>query len=80
MRKRINNIFFRVFGTFAMLMLVFAIVLGVIFVRLNQNATREYNETSLTRMAQHIAVRFKNYLIDSNYEDSMEYLAMFGEL
>ncbi len=80
MRKRLNNIFFRVFGTFAMLMLVFAIVLGVIFVRLNQNATREYNETSLTRMAQHIAVRFKNYLIDADYEDSMEYLAMFGEL
>lgn len=77
---RFNNIFFRVFGTFAMLILIFAIVLGVIFVRLNMNATREYNETSLTRMAQHIAARFKNFLIDGDYEESMEYLAMFGEL
>ena len=77
---RLNNIFFRVFGTFAILILVFAIVLGVIFVRLNLNATKEYNEFSLNRMAQHIAARFKNFLIDGDYEESMEYLAMFGEL
>ena len=80
MSARFNNIFFRVFGTFAMLMLIFAIILGVVFVRLNMNASREYNETSLNRMAQHIAARFKNFLIDSDYEGSMEYLAMFGEL
>ena len=78
--NRFNNIFFRVFGTFTMLILVFAVVLGFIFVRLNMNATREYNEASLTRMAQHIAARFKNYLIDDDYEECMEYLAVFGEL
>ena len=78
--SRFNNIFFRVFGTFAVLLLVFAVVLGFIFVRLNMTATREYNETNLMRMAQNISVRFKNYLLDDDLEESMEYLSMFGEL
>ena len=77
---RLNNIFFRFFGTFAILILVFAVVLGIIFVRLNMSVTREHNESSMTRTAQHIAARFKNYMIDDDYEGCMEYLAMFGEL
>ena len=80
LKSRFNNIFFRVFGTFAILVVVFALVLGVIFVRLNMTATRQYNETYLARMAQNISTRYRNYLIDDDFEECMEYLAMFGEL
>ena len=78
--SRLNNIFFRVFGTFAMLLLIFAVVLGFVFVRLNMSATREYNETYLARMAQNISIRYKNYIIDDDFEACMEYLASFSEL
>ncbi|MCR5684271.1 MAG: cell wall metabolism sensor histidine kinase WalK [Lachnospiraceae bacterium] len=77
---RFNNIFFRVFTTFAILILIFAVVLGIIFVQLNRNAAQQYNEASLSRMAQTIATRFRNYLMDNDYEECMAYLGMFGEI
>ena len=80
MKNRFNNIFFRVFTTFAILILVFALVLGIIFVQLNRNATQQYNEAALNRMAQTISTRFRNYLMDNDYEECMSYLGMFGEI
>ncbi len=78
--RRFNNIFFRVFSTFAILILVFAFSLGVIFVRLYSNSTEEYNRNELSRIATNAAERFRMFVMEDEVSECLEYLATFSEL
>ena len=78
--KRFRNIFFRVFGTFAILILIFAILLGVIFVRLYTTSSKEYYAEQLTREATNAAERYRMFILeDAEAEECMEYLETFSD-
>lgn len=80
MKKRVNNIFFRVFSTFAILILLFSIILSAIFIRLYSSSTEEYNRNELSRVAQNAAERFREFIFDDEVNECLEYLATFNEL
>lgn len=77
---RFNNIFIRVYGSFAVLILLFAMILGIIFVRLYSSSNKEYNKNNIVRIAQSAAERFRGYMIDEDYLECMSYLETFNEL
>lgn len=78
--SRFNNIFIRVFGIFAIVILVFALLLGLIFIRLYSSSNEEYNKEQLTRMAKNAAERYREFILDEDYSECMSYLSTFGEL
>lgn len=78
--NRFHNIFFRVASTFAILILVFAVLLGVIFIRMYTSSTEEYNRNELEKIAQNAAMQFRVFVLEDEVVECMQYLATFGEL
>ncbi len=78
-KRRFNTIFFRVFGAFAILILIFAVLLGAIFISIYRSTTEEYNRQALARVANNVAVRFRNYVLDGDTEEYLEYFSSFAE-
>jgi len=78
--SRLNNIFIRVYSNYALLVLLFAIVLGVIFIKLYSDTNTEYYSQQITRRAESVAERFRNYIVDDDYEECLSYLEVFNEL
>lgn len=78
--NRFNNIFFRVFGTFAILILVFAVILGFVFIRLYSSSTEDYNRTELARIAANASERFRMFVLEDDETECLGYLETFNEL
>lgn len=76
--KRFNNIFFRVYGSFAILILVFAVLLGVIFVRLYTTSIQTLNERQLYKISDDAAGRIRNSILNEDYESLMQFLEMYN--
>ncbi len=78
-QSRINNIFFRVFGSFAVLILIFAVLLGIIFVSIYRSTTEEYNRQELARVAGNVAGSIRNFVIDDEKTAFVNYISSFSE-
>ena len=78
-KRRFNTIFFRVFGAFAVLILIFAVLLGTIFISIYRSTTENYNRQALARIANNVAVRFRDYVLDGDTDEYLEYFSSFAE-
>lgn len=78
-KRRFNTIFFRVFGAFAVLILIFAVLLGTIFISIYRSTTEDYNRQALARVAENVAVRFRNFVLDGDTEEYLDYFSSFAE-
>ena len=79
LKNRFNNIFIRVFGTFAILILIFAILLGVIFISIYRSTTENYNRQELASVADNVAGRFRNFVLDGEVDEYLDYFSSFSE-
>lgn len=76
--KKFNNIFFRVYGSFAMMILVFAVLLGIIFVRLYSSSIKSLNEKQLHTISDNAAARIRNGILNEDYESMMQFLEIYN--
>lgn len=75
-----NRLFVKMYICFAVVITVFAVLLGALYMRLYENATVENFETQLTVKAKSVAMRCSTYFADKNPSAWKEYLAVVQEL
>lgn len=70
----------RVYGSFAALILVFALLLGFVFIRLYTNSTTAYYEEQLTKVASNVSENLRNWILEEDYEEALSYIEIVREL
>lgn len=75
-----KSISFRVFASITAALLVFALLLGFIFMRLYRTTTQSYSSKQLISIGQSVSENLSNYLLDDNYEEMVGYLEMFRDM
>jgi len=74
-----GRLFLKTYLSFAAVTVVFAILLGVLYMRLYESATIENFETQLTEKAERISDRCSGYFFSGASTEWMEYLILIGE-
>lgn len=72
--------FFKLFLTFAFLVILFAVILGYIFMRLYNSAAMENHLEEMRSQANRISRQMTEYIINDDYESCLRYLQMLKEL
>ena len=72
--------FFKLFLTFAFLVILFAVILGYIFMRLYNSAAMENHLEEMRSQAGRISRQMTEYIINDDYESCLRYLQMLKEL
>ena len=80
LKPKYNRLFIRTYTSFAAVITVFALLLGVLYMRMYEEATVENYEQQLTQKAQAIAKRCSVYFLDKQPAEWWEYLIMLSEL
>ncbi len=75
-----NRLFFKLFLTFAFLVILFAVILGYIFMRLYNSAAMENHLEEMRSQANRISRQMTEYIINDDYESCLRYLQMLREL
>lgn len=75
-----NRLFFKLFLTFAFLVILFAVILGYIFMRLYNSAAMENHLEEMRSQAGRISRQMTEYIINDDYESCLRYLQMLKEL
>ena len=75
-----NRLFLKTYISFAAVITVFALLLGVLYMRMYEEATVENFEQQQTKKAQAIAKRCSTYFLDNQAADWMDYLILLSEL
>lgn len=78
-QPKYSRLFLKTYLNFAALTTVFAILLGVLYMQLYENATIENFETQLTQQAERISDRCSNYFLNQEAAEWMEYLILESE-
>jgi len=78
--NRFSSIFMKVFGYYVVLLLLFALVLGLIFLNLYSKSNIEHRRTSLERVSVNVANTIREYVLDDDYEGALSYLKIFNEI
>ncbi len=76
--SRFNNIFFKVFGALSALTLIFALLLGIVFLRLYTTATQRSRQEQLIHVSNQLATRLGDTIIYGNYEEMMQFLEIYN--
>ena len=79
-KPKYNRLFIKTYTSFAAVITVFALLLGVLYMRMYEEATVENYEQQLAQKAQSISKRCTTYFLDKLYDDWWDYLMMFSEL
>lgn len=79
-KKIISSIFLRVFSYYIVLLLLFAVVLGLTFMNLYSNSNIDHRGADLERVGTNAANAMRSYILDDNFDDALEYLGMFNEI
>lgn len=74
-----NRLFVKTYLSFAAVICVFAVLLGVLYMRMYEQATVENFETQLTGDAERAAKRCAKYLLEVNMEGWRDYLLQISE-
>ena len=74
-----NRLFFKLFLTFAFLVILFAVILGYIFMRLYNSAAMENHLEEMRSQAGRISRQMTEYIINDDYESCLRYLQMVPE-
>ena len=78
--KFFNRLFVKVYISFAAVITLFALILGMVYLRLYENTTMESYKQQTKRQAESIADRCSRYFLSSNPEGWMDYLILLKEL
>lgn len=79
-KPKYNRLFIRTYTSFAAVITVFALMLGVLYMRMYEEATVENYEQQQTKRAQAIAKRCSTYFLDNQPEEWWNYLILLSEL
>lgn len=74
-----NSIFFKVYANYAVLVLIFAVMLGLTFMKLYQDSNSEDYSKQLQKKAERVAERFRNYIVDEDFSECLSYLEILRE-
>lgn len=69
-----NRLFFKVYVNYALMVLLFALVLGSVFLQLSEKATKNNIRQQLFSQAKAIAKRYNEFIIDKDYESGLPYI------
>lgn len=81
MRKffgRLNNIFFKVFGAISGLTIFFALLLGIVFIRLYTTASQRSRQEQLCHVSEQLATRLGDTFQFGDDEEVLEFLQIFN--
>ncbi len=78
-KKKRKSIFMRVFSYYVVVVLLFALVLGFIFITLFNNSNKEHKGAQLEALAGKASERIRRYFLDSDFDDARSYLEIFNE-
>ncbi|MBE5950462.1 MAG: cell wall metabolism sensor histidine kinase WalK [Lachnospiraceae bacterium] len=67
-----NRLFVKTYLSFAAITAVFAILLGVLYMRMYENATIENFESELTKRAERISLKCSDYFVVQHMEEAIE--------
>ncbi len=80
LKPKYNRLFMKTYISFAAVITVFALLLGVLYMRMYEEATIENYEQQLTKKAQAISKRCSTYFQDHQASEWWAYLIMLSEL
>jgi len=75
---RINNIFFKVFGAISALTIFFALLLGIVFIRLYTRSAQRTRQEQLCHVSEQLASRLGDTIIYGDYEGTMQFLEIYN--
>ena len=79
-RQITHSLFFMIFRNFAIVMILFAILVGVIFVQMYSTISMNQNRTTLARQAKSIADRVSEFVQDEDYISYPSFMEVLEEL
>lgn len=79
-KPKYNRLFIKTYTSFAVVISIFAILLGVLYMRMYEQATIENFEQQLTKKAEQIAKRCSTYFIDNASVEWFNYLILLSEV
>lgn len=81
--RKYSRLFVKVYVNYAVMVIIFAIILGAIFMQMIQKSTTENYRNKLVEQARSISNRLNLFIIDDDYKDSLIIMEMmynvFGE-
>lgn len=80
LKPKYNRLFIKTYTSFAAVITVFALLLGVLYMRMYEEAAVENFEQQQTRKAQAISKRCSTYFLDKQPESWKNYLTQLSEL
>ncbi len=80
LKPKYNRLFIKTYTSFAAVITVFALLLGVLYMRMYEEATVENYEQQLTKKAKAISTRCSTYFLDNQPMEWWDYLIMLSEL
>ncbi len=80
LKPKYNRLFIKTYTSFAAVITVFALLLGMLYMRMYEEATVENYEQQLTKKARAISGRCTTYFLDNQYYEWWNYLIMLSEL
>ncbi len=75
-----NRLFTKVYINYAFMVTLFAMILGIIFMQLYQNATIDNCRQQLFEQGRTIAKRFTEFIVNDDYDSGLEYLQILIEV
>ena len=76
--SRFNNIFFKVFGAVSALTVLFALLLGIVFIRLYTSSTQRARQEQLVYVSDQLAGRIGDTILYGDYEGTMQFLEIYN--
>lgn len=80
LKPKYNRLFIKTYTSFAAVITIFALLLGMLYMRMYEEATVENYEQQLTKKAKAISARCSTYFLDNQSVEWWEYLIMLSEL
>lgn len=80
LKPKYNRLFIKTYISFAAVITIFALLLGVLYMRMYEEATVENYEQQQTKKAQAISNRCTTYFLDNQSYEWWSYLVMLSEL
>lgn len=80
LKPKYNRLFIKTYTRFAVVITIFAVLLGVLYMRMYEEATVENYQQQLIQKAQGISKRCSTYFVDKQAAQWWTYLQMLSEL
>lgn len=78
--KPYNRLFTKVYINYALMVLLFSVVLGSVFLQLSERSTINNLKQQLFGQAKSIAKRYTEFIIDKDYDNCLTYIEVLREI